>query len=109
MDKSIEPFLQRRIIGRRMRRGAVTGRECGFGSVIEIVRRANGIVGFMADDGRFESVEGEEIGDCFGGGVLDDVGVDDAFVARVVFVDEPMRNFLFAELLRDAEALEISH
>jgi len=41
-----------------------------FGGVVEEIGRANIFVFVVVDDGGFEDVEGEEVGDLVGGGIL---------------------------------------
>jgi hypothetical protein len=78
-DVELEPLSEdQRIIHERIQarfQGRfVSGVQEGrFGGVVEEVNGADFVVFGAFDDGRFEAVEGEEVGDFFGGWVLLDV------------------------------------
>jgi hypothetical protein len=83
-----------------------------FGGVVEEIGCTNVLVLLVVDDGRFKDVEGEEIRNFLGGGVLvllaivfseygrtcfNDVGPDHLLSRCIFLVQEPMFNFVSSE------------
>ena len=62
----------------------------------------------LLDNERVQAIEGEEVGDFMGGGILNDIGPDNLFWRRFFIMEKPMVDFCRVKFWGHIKVFEIA-